>query len=342
MADKKIILVTGGTGFIGSHTCVELFNAGFNPILLDNLENSEIWIKDRIEQIIDESVVFYQGDCLDKNILNTIFTDHAIDGIIHFAAFKAVGESVSEPLKYYHNNLGSLVSLLEIAKKYSCQNFVFSSSCTVYGSPDTLPVTENAPIKQAESPYGTTKIICENILRDFAQAQPHFNAILLRYFNPIGAHATSLIGELPLGIPSNLVPYITQTAAGIRPKLTVFGDTYDTPDGSNVRDFIHVTDLAKAHVKALEYLNENDQTTGCEAVNIGTGRGHSVLELIRIFEKVSGQKLNYAVGPKREGDVTAVYADATKSEKLLNWKAEISLDQALLDAWNWQKTLSKN
>ncbi|UXX80803.1 UDP-glucose 4-epimerase GalE [Reichenbachiella carrageenanivorans] len=334
------ILVTGGLGFIGSHTCVELINAGFTPIVIDNLGNSEVWIKERIEKIVEQSITFYEGDCRDKELLNQIFTTHAIGGVIHFAAHKAVGESVSEPLKYYENNLGGLTAILETTQKHNCSNLVFSSSCTVYGTPDHLPVNESAQIKSAESPYGTTKIICEKIIQDLFAADPAYKAILLRYFNPIGAHSTSLIGELPLGIPSNLVPFITQTAAGIRESLTVFGNDYNTKDGSCVRDFIHVTDLAKAHIKALEFLINKKEGT-CEAVNIGTGNGNTVLELISAFEKVSEQKLNYSIGKRRDGDVEAVYADAKKSKELLGWEAKISLEQSLLDAWNWQKTLKK-
>lgn len=334
----KNILVTGGLGFIGSHTCVELINSGFTPIILDNLSNSEPWIKDRIEKIVNQSVIFYEGDCRDKELLNQIFTEQKINGIIHFAAYKAVGESVNEPLKYYENNIGGLTAILEVSQKQNCSNLVFSSSCTVYGTPDRLPVDESAQIKSAESPYGTTKIICEKIIQDLSKADKNYKSILLRYFNPIGAHETSLIGELPLGVPSNLVPFITQTAAGIRESLTVFGNDYNTKDGSCVRDFIHVTDLAKAHIKALEFLiNKNEGT--CEAVNIGTGNGNTVLELINSFEKSTGQKLNYTLGNRRGGDVEAVYADAKKSKELLGWEAEISLEQSLLDAWNWQKTL---
>lgn len=300
-----------------------------------------MWIKDRIEKITNQTLTFYHGDCRDAQLLDTIFSEDQIDGIIHFAASKAVGESVAEPLKYYNNNLGGLTSILEASTKHKCSNLVFSSSCTVYGTPDSLPVDESAMIKNAESPYGTTKIVCERIIQDLSKADPSYKSILLRYFNPIGAHESSLIGELPVGVPSNLVPFITQAAAGLRDGLTVFGDDYNTKDGSCVRDFIHVTDLAKAHIKALAFLlNENEGT--CEAVNIGTGHGNTVLELITAFEKVSAQKLNYTIGKRRNGDVEAVYADATKSKKLLGWEATISLEQALLDAWNWQKTLANN
>lgn len=335
----KNILITGGLGFIGSHTTVELYEQGYTPVVLDNLQNSEPWIRERIEKIIDSKVKYYEIDCSDENGLDSVFEENIIDGVIHFAADKAVGESVAKPLKYYENNLGGLVSVLKVARKHNCLNFVFSSSCTVYGTPNNLPVDENAEIKASNSPYGTTKIFGEKIIDDFVSAEESFKAVLLRYFNPIGAHSSSLIGELPKGIPSNLVPFITQTAAGLRDSLTVFGDDYDTTDGSCIRDFIHVTDLAKAHIKALEYINSQSASV-CEKVNIGTGKGVSVLELINEFEKSTGEKLNYSIGPRREGDVEAVYANAAKSKKILNWEAEISTKQALLDAWNWQKTLN--
>ncbi len=334
----KNVLVTGGLGFIGSHTCVELINEGYNPIVIDNLANSEIWIRDRIEQITGRPLIFYQGDCVDRSVLTTIFQEHKIHGVIHFAADKAVGESVNAPLKYYHNNLASLISILEVSQAHDCTNLVFSSSCTVYGVPERLPVDESAEIKKAGSPYGSTKIFSEQIVEDFVHAQDDYKAVLLRYFNPIGAHESSLIGELPKGVPSNLVPFITQTAAGLRDELTVFGDDYDTADGSCIRDFIHVTDLALAHIKAFEYLDKESESV-CEAVNVGTGIGASVLELVSKFEKVTGEKLNYKIGPKREGDIPAVYADATKSKELLNWQAKFDMEKALLDAWNWQKTL---
>lgn len=336
----KNILVTGGLGFIGSHTCVELIGSGFNPIIIDNLSNSEIWIKERIEKIVGQDINFYQGDCRDKKLLDQIFTDQQISGIIHFAAYKAVGESVSQPLKYYENNIGGLTAILEASQKHNCSNLVFSSSCTVYGTPDHLPVDENAKIKEAESPYGTTKIISEKIIQDLSKADLGYKSVLLRYFNPIGAHESSLIGELPLGVPSNLVPFITQTAAGIRESLTVFGNDYETKDGSCLRDFIHVTDLAKAHIQALKFLLDKSDGT-CESINIGTGNGNTVLELIAAFEKVTNQKLNYEIGKRRAGDVEAVYADARKSKEVLGWQAEIGLEQSLLDAWNWQKTLEK-
>ncbi len=335
----KHILVTGGLGFIGSHTCVELLDQGYMPVIVDNLDNSELWIKDRIEKISGSTVIFYEGNCADTALLQKIFSENKIEGIIHFAANKAVGESVALPLKYYHNNIGSLVSVLDIAQQFGCKNFVFSSSCTVYGEPKKLPVDEQAEIQKAGSPYGTSKIFCEKIIEDFTSANPAIKAVLLRYFNPIGAHSTSLLGELPIGVPNNLVPFVTQTVAGIRHSLTVFGDDYDTADGSCIRDFIHVTDLAKAHIRAFEYL-ESKEGKICEPINLGTGQGVSVLELIKTFEKATGEKVNYQIGPRRQGDIVAVYADAKKSKELLNWETEISLDQALIDSWNWQKTLS--
>lgn len=332
------ILVTGGMGYIGSHTCVALCNSGFQPIIIDNLENSESWIKDRLTEITKQDIPFYEADCADQSVLQEIFDTHKIEGIIHFAANKAVGESVALPLKYYRNNIDSLLSILEVSSQNNCNNLVFSSSCTVYGEPDQLPVDESAAVKKAESPYGSTKIFCEQIISDFVHAQENYKSILLRYFNPIGAHSSSMIGELPLGVPSNLVPFITQTAAGLREKLTVFGDTYNTPDGSCIRDFIHVVDLADAHVKAFEYLFSQEDKI-CEAVNIGTGKGASVLELINTFEETTGVKLNYEIGERRSGDVEAVYAAPKKAKELLNWEAKLSMADALQDAWNWQKTL---
>ncbi|PIB36310.1 UDP-glucose 4-epimerase GalE [Reichenbachiella sp. 5M10] len=336
----KKILVTGGMGYIGSHTCVELSQAGYLPIIVDNLENSKIWIKDRLLEITGVDIPFYQADCADSVVLNQIFEEHHIEGVIHFAANKAVGESVQNPLKYYHNNINSLLTVLEVSEKHNCQNLVFSSSCTVYGEPDTLPVDESATIKKAESPYGSTKIFCETIIEDFIRSSNVYKSVLLRYFNPIGAHHSSLIGELPLGVPSNLVPFITQTAAGLRDSLVVFGNNYNTADGSCIRDFIHVSDLAQAHVKAFEFLFAQSQST-CTAINIGTGQGYSVLQLIQDFEKTTGVKLNYTIGPKRAGDVEAVYADARKAKETLQWEAKRSIKDSLRDAWNWEKTLLK-
>lgn len=340
MQSKKI-LVTGGAGYIGSHTVVELFHAGYVPIIIDNFSNSEKNVINGINTILETEVKWYEGDCRDIDYLNKIILlEKDIEGVIHFAASKAVGESVENPLKYYDNNIGSLTTLLRAMKKANVNNIVFSSSCTVYGQAKKLPVTEKTPILPAESPYGNTKQICEEILRDLSIAKSNFNAALLRYFNPIGAHPSSLIGELPLGIPSNLVPFITQTTAGIRKKLMVFGDDYNTDDGTCVRDFIHVVDLAKAHVKALNAIFDGS-INGHMALNCGTGQGHTVLQLIKSFEKITKTKLNYEIAPRRPGDVEAIYADVKKAQETLKWSAELSLDQALLDAYNWQKTLEK-
>ncbi len=340
MQNKKI-LVTGGAGYIGSHTVVELFNAGYTPIIIDNFSNSEQDVMIGINTILKTEIKWYEGDCRDIDYLNKIILlEKDIEGVIHFAASKAVGESVEDPLEYYDNNIGSLITLLQAMKKAVINNIVFSSSCTVYGQAKKLPVTENTPILPAESPYGNTKQISEEILCDVSNAESDFNAVSLRYFNPIGAHPTSLIGELPIGVPSNLVPFITQTAAGLREKLIVFGDDYDTEDGTCIRDFIHVIDLAKAHVKALDALF-GGKLTGSSVLNCGTGQGNTVLQLIKSFEKVAGTKLNYEIGPRRSGDIEAIYADVKRAEKLLDWKTELSLDQALEDAFNWQNALKK-
>ncbi|MCX2744559.1 UDP-glucose 4-epimerase GalE [Mangrovivirga sp. M17] len=341
MPDK--ILVTGGAGYIGSHTVVELINGGYEPVIIDDFSNSDPAVISQLEKITGKSVTFYALDCNNPDNLSKIFREHPeVTGVIHFAAFKAVGESVSEPLKYYKNNIGSLVTLLESMVKYNISNLVFSSSCTVYGQPDELPVKEESAKKQAESPYGNTKAVCEEILQDSFNANIPIRSMALRYFNPIGAHPSSLIGELPKGVPNNLVPFVTQTAAGWRKQLTIFGDDYDTKDGTCVRDYIHVVDLANAHVKALNYLEgiQNDKTH-FEAVNIGTGNGNSVKEVVDTFEKVNNTSLNYKYGDRRPGDVEKVYADASTAEKVLGWKAEKSLEEALKDAWNWQKTLKK-
>ena len=337
----KNILVTGGAGFIGSHTAVELHNAGYEPVLMDNFNNSQPSVLNGIRNIINKDVVFYEADCNDSFLFETIFKTHKIEGVIHFAAHKAVGESVREPLKYYRNNLNSLINLLESMLEYGINNLVFSSSCTVYGEPDKLPVTEDAPIKPAESPYGNTKQISEEIIKDTCTAETHLRAISLRYFNPIGAHPSAEIGELPIGVPGNLVPFITQTATGIREKLTVFGNDYSTPDGSCVRDYIHVVDLAKAHVKAFELLDK--KTSGYyDFFNLGTGTGSTVLEVVNTFEKVTGEKLNYQIGPRRPGDVEKVYAAVDKSAKILGWETELNLEKALEDAWRWQLRLKHN
>lgn len=333
----KKILVTGGAGYIGSHTVVELFNSGCEPIIVDNFSNSEKSVLDGLQEIIGVKAKMYEGDCTDKAFMRDVFKIENPDGAIHFAAYKAVGESVVNPLKYYHNNLESLIVLLDNMIQFGSKNLVFSSSCTVYGAPNKLPVTEKSPIKKAVSPYGYTKQIAEKIIEDTVKSTGTLSAVALRYFNPIGAHPSAKIGELPLGVPNNLVPFVTQTAAGIREELVVFGNDYNTPDGSNIRDYIHVVDLAKAHVKTLDYLQKHDKIF--DAINIGTGSGNSVLEVIEAFKKVTGQKLSYRIGDRRPGDVEQVYASVDKSKKLLDWQAELNLEDALRDAWNWQLTL---
>jgi UDP-glucose 4-epimerase len=332
------ILVTGGLGFIGSHTVVELQNEGFEVLIIDNLSNSTIDVLDKIIAITHKKPSFFNIDLKDKTAVTTFFNEHKIDGVIHFAASKAVGESVENPLKYYENNIGSLIHVLQQMQVRKVNNFIFSSSCTVYGQADELPITENAPIKLAESPYGNTKQIGEEIIKDTTKIS-ELKAIALRYFNPIGAHKSAKIGELPIGVPQNLIPFVTQTAAGIRKELSVFGGDYPTPDGTAIRDYIHVVDLAKAHIAAILRLLKNNQKKSFEVFNIGTGKGNSVLEVIKSFEKVTGKKLNYKLVDRREGDITAAYADTTYANKELGWKAELSLDDALLSAWKWQKTL---
>ncbi len=333
------ILVTGGAGFIGSHTVVELHDAGYQPVVLDNFYNSNPGVMNGLEKITGKKFPLYQTDCNDFDAMDAVFEKEQFDGVIHFAAYKAVGESVEQPLMYYQNNLGTLINLLELCRKHQVGNFVFSSSCTVYGEPDVLPVTESTPRKPATSPYGNTKSICEDIIRDFVFSKVPVKAVSLRYFNPIGAHPSAEIGELPLGVPGNLVPYITQVAAGIRKKLSVFGNDYDTPDGTCIRDFIHVSDLAKAHVKALEKINTIAEASYYDVFNVGTGQGHSVLEVIRTFEEVNNVSLNYSFEPRRPGDVIKIYAQSDKINSELNWKAEKSLAESLSDAWRWQQKL---
>jgi len=338
MAHK--LLVTGGTGYIGSHTVVELQAAGYEVVIIDDLSNSSAEVVDKIEKISGIRPAFEEFNLQDLPRLESFFEKHrGIEAIVHFAAYKAVGESVEKPLMYYRNNLISLMNLLECMKKYKVGNFVFSSSCTVYGQPDQLPVTEETPRKPAESPYGNTKAISEDIIRDYVKATEGKNAIALRYFNPIGAHPTALIGELPRGVPNNLVPYITQTAAGIRQQLSVFGDDYDTPDGSCIRDFINVVDLAKAHVVAISRLLDGKNLQSYEYFNIGTGNGASVLELIRTFESATGVKLNYKIVGRRSGDIEKIWADTSKANNVLGWKAVETLSDTLLSAWNWEKAL---
>jgi UDP-glucose 4-epimerase len=329
------VLVTGGLGFIGSHTVVELQQEGFEVIIIDNLSNSKIEVLDQITSITGVKPQFEQFDLLDKEKVSNFFKLNKIDGVIHFAASKAVGESVEKPLLYYENNLSSLLHVLQAMLETSQDHFIFSSSCTVYGQADELPITESAPIKPAESPYGNTKKISEDILTDTTKAHS-FNAIALRYFNPIGAHPSAKIGELPIGVPQNLIPYVTQTAAGIREQLSVFGNDYPTPDGTAIRDYIHVVDLAKAHIVALRRLIDKKNKQKIEFFNIGTGKGSSVLEVINTFEKATGQKLNYKIVARRAGDITAAYADTSLANTELGWKAEKSLEDALHDAWLWQ------
>ena len=335
----KKILITGGAGYIGSHTAVELWNAGLEPIILDDLSNSHAQVLQRLKEITGKSFSFYKGDCNDRVVLDQISREHDIAGVIHFAAFKAVGESTIKPLDYYKNNLGSLLVLLEYMRDKGIKDLVFSSSCTVYGQPDQLPVTETTPRKEAESPYGNTKKIGEDILLDYVKSKPGIRIIALRYFNPVGAHPSGKIGELPIGIPQNLVPFITQTAAGIREKLVVFGDDYDTSDGSCIRDYIHVVDLANAHGKALAYLF-SQELNFFDVFNVGTGKGNTVLEVIRSFESVTGLKLNYEIGPRRAGDVIKTWADTRKINNVLGWNAKYTLDDCMRDSWRWQQTLT--
>ncbi len=336
------ILVTGGTGYIGSHTVVELQNDGHEVIIVDNLSNSSAEIADKIALITGIKPKLEIFDLTDSKLTADFFSRNKdIAGVIHFAAFKAVGESVQKPLMYYHNNIASLINILNGMKDNEIQNIVFSSSCTVYGQPDELPVSETAPIKVAESPYGNTKQISEEILKDTVKST-NLHAIALRYFNPIGAHETALIGELPLGVPNNLVPFITQTAIGLREQLSVFGDTYDTPDGTAIRDYIHVVDLAKAHVIAVNRMIENNMKKDFEIFNLGTGNGYSVLEVINSFEKVTGVKLNYKIVDRREGDITKVWANPDFSNNELGWKAEKGIDEMTGSAWKWELACREN
>lgn len=340
MPNKKI-LVTGGTGYIGSHTVVELIAAGYEPVIVDNLSNSTIKILDQIEKVSGIRPQFFNLDLADEQATLDFLANRDIKGVIHFAAYKAVGESVQQPLKYYRNNFYSLINLLT-AFKGKPVDFVFSSSCTVYGQPDQLPVNEDAPVKKAESPYGNTKQIAEEILYEVAQAESELKVISLRYFNPVGAHASALIGELPIGVPQNLVPFITQSAIGKRGPITVYGDNYDTPDGSCIRDYIHVVDLAKAHVAAIKYMEDEKHNDKYDVFNIGTGTGTSVLEIINAFERATGVKLNYKIGDRREGDIEKVYGDVTKSKNKLGWKADLGIDEMMRSAWEWEKYIKDN
>lgn len=337
------ILVTGGLGFIGSHTVVELQRNGYEVIIIDNLSNSSIDILDRITSISNVKPKYENLDLKDKMKVANFFKIHNnIKGVIHFAASKAVGESMDNPLMYYENNINTLVYVLQELKKLNHSNFIFSSSCTVYGQADELPITENAPVKMAESPYGNTKQIGEEIIRDECRVNLKLNAIALRYFNPIGAHESAIIGELPIGVPQNLVPFITQTAYGLRDQLSVFGDDYPTIDGTCIRDYIHVVDLAKAHVIALERLLKTKNKSNFETFNLGTGKGSSVLEVIQSFERVTSLKLNYKIAARRAGDIISAYADTTKANNELGWKAELTLDDAMKSAWKWERNIRKN
>lgn len=338
----KKILVTGGMGYIGSHTVVELQQAGYTPIIVDDLSNSNGKVLDQILQITGQRPIFEQIDLCDAPAVDVLMKEHSdIVGVIHFAAFKAVGESVQHPLKYYRNNFFSLINVLTALRDQPI-NFVFSSSCTVYGQPEVLPVSESAPIQKAESPYGNTKQIAEEILEEAAAANRQLNIISLRYFNPVGAHPSALIGELPIGVPQNLVPFITQSAAGKRGPITVFGNDYDTPDGTAIRDYIHVVDLARAHVAAIRLLEDPRRTKNYDVFNVGTGRGYSVLEVIRAFEKATGVSLEYTIGARRSGDIEQVWGDVRKSEAELGWKAELGLEQMMASAWKWEQYLQNN
>lgn len=341
---KQTILVTGGTGFIGSHTTVELIEAGYDVVIIDNLSNSKIEVLDGIEKITGVRPAFEQVDLRDKAATEAVFQKYpAIAGIIHFAASKAVGESVQLPLLYYRNNVVSLINLLELMPAYSVKGIIFSSSCTVYGqpNPENLPVTEDAPHQKATSPYGNTKEINEQIIHDFIHSGASVKSIVLRYFNPIGAHPSALIGELPNGVPNNLIPYVTQTAMGIREQLTIFGNDYDTPDGTCIRDYIYVVDLAKAHVAAMARVLDQE-TKPIEYFNIGTGKGNSTLEIVTTFEEATGVKLNWKYGPRREGDIEKIWGDCTKANKVMGWKADTPLADVLRSAWKWQEKLRED
>ena len=341
---KQTILVTGGTGFIGSHTTVELIEAGYKVVIVDDLSNSKIEVLDGIEKITGVRPAFEKVDLRDKEATENVFKKYPeIKGIIHFAASKAVGESVQKPLLYYRNNIVSLVNLLELMSQYGVKGIIFSSSCTVYGQPkpENLPVTEDCPHQKATSPYGNTKEINEQIIADYIHSGAAIKSVILRYFNPIGAHPSAEIGELPNGVPNNLIPYVTQTAMGIRKELTIFGNDYNTPDGTCIRDYIYVVDLAKAHVAAMRRLLDED-TDAVEYFNIGTGNGNSTLEIVETFEKATGVKLNWKYGPRREGDIEKIWGNVDKANKVLGWKAEAKLEDVLRSAWKWQEKLRKD
>lgn len=327
------ILVTGGAGYIGSHTCVELQNAGYDVVVLDNLSNASEKSLDRVEALTGKKVTFYKGDILDRDILNKIFAEQKIDSCIHFAGLKAVGESVAKPWEYYNNNIAGTLTLVDVMRQNGCKNIIFSSSATVYGDPAEIPITENCPKGQCTNPYGWTKSMMEQIMTDVQKANPDMNVILLRYFNPVGAHESGRIGEDPKGIPNNLMPYISQVAVGKLERLGVFGDDYDTPDGTGVRDYIHVVDLAKGHVKAINYIFSNP---GLDVINLGTGVGYSVLDMVKAFSKACGKEIPYEIKPRRAGDIAMCYADPAKAARVLGWKAEKGLDEMCADSWRWQ------
>jgi UDP-glucose 4-epimerase len=337
MKDNRNILVTGGAGFIGSHTVVELINKGFNPVIVDDFRNSDTKVLKGINAIVGQDPIMRFVDVTNKEQLKAVFEEFSFSGIIHFAAYKAVGESVAKPLVYYRNNIDGLLNCLELAEEFKVLNFVFSSSCTVYGEPKgTKIVTELSETQEANSPYGATKQMCERIISDVHKSGSKMRMLNLRYFNPVGAHPTGNIGELPIGRPNNLIPYITQTAAGLLNELTVYGNDYNTNDGTCVRDYIHVVDLAEAHIKGYEWLN-NLSEPRTETINVGTGNGTSVLEIIHTFEKVSNQSLNWKFGPRREGDVEEIFADTSKAQELIGWNADRTIEDAIADAWNWEK-----
>lgn len=331
------VLVTGGAGFIGSHTVIELLQSGYEVVVVDDLSNASVVALDRVRQIVgDEAasrLTFYEDNVLDRDALDRIFDEHPIDRVIHFAGFKAVGESVKKPVEYYHNNIESTLTLVDVMRNHGCKSIIFSSSSTVYGDPDKLPLTEESPKKACTNPYGWTKWMIEQILTDLHTADPEWDVVLLRYFNPIGAHPSGLIGEDPKGIPNNLVPYVAQVAVGKLKAVQVFGDDYPTPDGTGVRDYIHVVDLAKGHVAALAWMNGKN---GVEVFNLGTGKGTSVLEVIRAFSKACGKELPYVIKPRRGGDIAANWCDASKAERLMGWKAQYDIDDMCRDSWNWQ------
>lgn len=336
--NSQKVLVTGGAGYIGTHTVVELVQAGWEPIVVDDLSRSNISLISGVEKIVGRKISFHKVDCNDRAQLRNIFQENkGITSVIHFAAFKSVNESVQQPLAYYQNNIGSLLTVLGVMNEFSVTRLIFSSSCTVYGQPDQIPVTEEAPFKKAESPYGATKQMCERILEDETAARQELRVVSLRYFNPIGAHPSSHIGELPIGVPSNLVPFITQTAIGKRKRLTVYGADYNTPDGSCLRDFIHIVDLAQAHVRALQKIDNLPHAY--EPVNLGSGNPVSVLELVKTFMQVNGVPLDYTIGPRRAGDIEKVFADPRKSFAMLDWKTKLSIQDALRDAWKWEQKL---